>query len=205
MAALSFPQFLRRYGIKLLVTSTPDIVPGAVIERRKKGYFKYGHLQAILGGSDASWECRLQPANFVYGTIERTLSLKARASLSEFGVSIGGGLERAKSVSFFLQNVQAKIFLSRTKMDLIPEIFKYRDNNRKKWNAELNNKWVADYTYYATQVTFSFETEGSIDLQADIAQNVSVSASSGIVWKSKKSFTVTNTDDVPFGFSGWQL
>jgi len=34
---------------------------------------------------------------------------------------------------------------------------------------------------------------------------VSVSASSGIVWKSKKSFTVTNTDDVPFGFSGWQL
>ena len=91
MAALSFPQFLRRYGIKLLVTSTPDIVPGAVIERRKKGYFKYGHLQAILGGDDASWACRLQPANFVYGTIERTLSLKAKASLSEFGVSIGGG------------------------------------------------------------------------------------------------------------------
>jgi hypothetical protein len=205
MAALSFPQFLHRYGIKMLVTSTPDIVPGAIIEKRKRGYFKYGHLQAILGGSDASWEHRLQPANMVYGTVERSLSLKAKASLSEFGVTIGGGLERAKAVSFFLQNVQARILVHRSKMDLIPELFRYRERNRRRWNAELNDTWVADYTYYATQVTISFETEGGVDLQADVAQHVSVSANGAVAWKSKRSFTVTTTDEVPFGFSGWKL
>jgi hypothetical protein len=205
MAALSFPQFLQRYGIKMLVTATPDIVPGAIIESRRRGYFKYGHLQAILGGTDASWECRLQPANILYGTVERTLSLKAKASLTEFGVTIGGGLQRAKAVSFFLQNVQARILVHRSKMDLIPEIFRYRDRNRRRWNAELNDKWVADYTYYATEVKISFETEGGVDLQADVEQHVSVSGNGAIAWRSRRSFTVTNTDDVPFGFSGWKL
>jgi len=205
MAQISFPQFLNRYGIKMLVTSTPDIVPGAVIERRKRGFFKYGHLQKILGGTNNSWQIQLQPANFIYGTVERSLSLNARTRLDEFGVNIGGGLERAKSVNFFLQNVQAKILVDRSKMDLIPELFDYRQEHRGKWNRELNNKWVADYTYYATEVRFSFETAGGADLRADIANHIFVSANSTIQWRSKKSFVITKTDDVPFGFSGWKL
>lgn len=90
-------------------------------------------------------------------------------------------------------------------MDLIPELFNYRQKNRKKWNRELNDKWVADYTYYATEVRFSFETEGGANLEADISDHLSISANTTIHWKTKKSFVVTNTDDVPFGFSGWKL
>ena len=205
MAQMTFPQFLNRYGIKMLVTSTPDIVPGAIIERRKRGFFFYGHLKQILKGSNASWQCKLQPANFIYGTVERSLSLKARTGLHEFGVNIGGGLEGAKSVNFFIQNVQVKTLVSRNKLDLIPELFKYREDNKRKWNKQLNDKWVADYTYYATEVRFSFETEKGVNLQADIANNVAVSANSIIAWKTKASFVITNSDDVPFGFSGWKL
>ncbi len=205
MAQLAFPQFLRRYGIKMLVTSTPDIVPGTLIERRRRGYFKFGRLQEVLGGDDASWRYRLQPANFIYGTVERSLSLSGRSRLSEFGVAIGGGLSRAKSVRFDLQNVQARILLHRSRLSLIPELFAFRIRNRKAWNRMLNDKWVADYTYYATDVRFTFETEGGVDLEAEIADDLVVSGNAVVEWKSKRSFVVTTTAEVPFGFSGWKL
>lgn len=205
MAHIAFPQFLRRYGIKLLVTSTPDIVPGAIIERRKRGYFKFGHLREVLGGDDESWRVQLQPANFIYGSVERSLSLGGRARLNEFGVVIGGGLSRAKSVRFDLQNVQARVLVHRSKLSLIPQLFELRQRNRRLWNRALNDKWVADYTYYATEVRFTFETEGGIDLQGDVSDQIVVSASATVEWKTKKSFVVTNTDEVPFGFSGWKL
>jgi hypothetical protein len=205
MAQLSFPQFLRRYGIKMLVTSTPDIVPGAIIERRRRGYFKFGHLREVLGGSDASWRYRLQPANFVYGTVERSLSLASRSRLNEFGVVIGGGLSRARSVRFDLQNVQARILLHRSKLSLIPELAAVRERNRRMWNKTLDDKWVADYTYYATEVRFTFATQGAVDIEAEIADDLVVSGDARVEWTSKKSFVVTNTAEVPFGFSGWKL
>ena len=205
MAQLGFPQFLRRYGIRMLVTSTPDIIPGAVIERRRKGYFKFGHLREVIGGTPASWKTTLEPANFIYGSVERSLSLANRASLNEFGVIIGGGLSRAKKVTFDIQNVQARIFVKRSKLSLLPELFAVRQKDRRVWKRTLNDKWVADYTYYATEVRFSFETEVGVDLQADLSDRIVVSADSTIEWKSKGSFVVTNTIDVPFGFSGWKL
>jgi hypothetical protein len=205
MAQIAFPQFLRRYGIKMLITSTPDIIPGAIIERRKRGYFKYGHLREVLGGDEASWRVELKPANFIYGSVERSLSLSGKARLNEFGVVIGGGLSRAKKVRFDLQNVQARVFVKRSKLSLIPELFDLRERNRRLWKRALDNKWVADYTYYATEVRFSFETEGGVDLEADISDQLVVSANAVVEWKSKKSFVVTNTNEVPFGFSGWKL
>ena len=116
MAKIEFPQFLRRYGIKMLVTSTQDIIPGAIIERRKRGYFKFGHLREVLDGDAESWRVELQPANFVYGSVERTLSLVGSSRLDQFGIVIGGGLSRAKSVRFDLQNVQARVLVNRSKL-----------------------------------------------------------------------------------------
>ena len=74
-----------------------------------------------------------------------------------------------------------------------------------EWKRELNDKWVANYTYYATVVKFSFETDSGVDLRADIADRMAVTGGGSIEWKTKGSFIITNTDDVPFGFSGWKL
>ena len=206
MAPIRFPQFLKRYGIKALVVGTPDIVPGSIIERRNRGFFKYGHLKNILGGSQQSWDVVLQPANLVYGTVERTLSLSGRASLNEFGVTIGGGLGRVNSVEFEIKEVKARTFVHRDKLSLIQEIFDYRRKNRRKWNRLLNDKWVADYTYYATKIVFSFETDTGVDIRADTGGKISVASTNGSFrWGSKGRLVVTNTEDVPFGFSGWRL
>jgi len=182
------------------------IVPGAIIERRKRGFFRYGHLRAVLGGSQKSWDVKLQPANFVYGTVERKLSLSGRASLNEFGVTIGGGLARARSVRFDIQNVKARSFVKRDKLSLIPLLFKYRKQDRKQWNQLLNDKWVADYTYYATQIILSFDTDINVNIRADTRGRISVASASGLFrWNSNGHLVITNTDEVPFGFSGWKL
>jgi len=206
VAPLPFPQFLNRYGIKLFVASTPDIVPGVIIERRNRGFFRCGHLETFLGGSHKSWDVKLQPANFVYGTVERKLSLTGRASLNEFGVMIGGGLARARSVRFDIQNVKARTLVGYDKLSLIPLLSKYRKQNRRQWNRLLNDKWVADYTYYATQVVFSFDTEINVNIRADTSGKISISSARGSFnWNSKGRLIVTNSDEMPFGFSGWKL
>jgi hypothetical protein len=70
MDLIAFPQFLRRYGIKMPVTSTPDIFPGALIEQRKRGYFRYGHLRQVLGGNEASWRVESKKSFVVTNTNE---------------------------------------------------------------------------------------------------------------------------------------
>ena len=205
MAPLPFPQFLNRYGIKLFVASTPDIVPGVIIERRNRGFFRCGHLETFLGGGHKSWDTKLQPANFVYGTVERKLSLSGRASLNEFGVTIGGGLARARSVRFDIQNVKARSFVKRDKLSIIPLLFKYRKQNKKQWNMLLNDKWIADYTYYASKVMFYFDANKGVDIQADTDMKVIASANCKVIWKTRKSFVIANSEEIPFGFSGWKL
>jgi hypothetical protein len=205
MAPIRFQKFLNRYGIKALVVGTPDIMPGSIIERRNRGFYKCGHLKNILD-SQESWGAVLQPANLVYGTVERTLSLGGKASLNEFGVMIGGGLSRAKSVQFEIKEVKARTFVHRDKLSLIQEIFDYRKKNRRDWSRLLNDKWVADYTYYATKLVFSFDTDTGIDVRADTRGEISVASTDGSFrWGSKGRLVVTNTDKVPFGFSGWKL
>jgi hypothetical protein len=206
VAPIRFQKFLNRYGIKALVVGTPDIVPGSIIERRNRGFFNYGHLKNILGGSQQSWDVVLQTANLVYGTVERTLSLSGRASLNEFGVTIGGGLGRVNSVKFEIKEVRARTFVHRDKLSLIQEIFDYRKQNRRKWNRFLNDKWVADYTYYATRFVFYFDTATGVDIRADTKDKISVASAGGsFKWGSKGRLVVTTTDEVPFGFSGWKL
>ena len=206
MAPIQFQKFLNRYGIKALVVGTSDILPGSIIEKRNRGFYRCGHLKNILAGSQQSWDVVLQPANLVYGTVERTLSLSGKASLNEFGVTIGGGLTRAKSVRFEIEEVKARSFVHRDKLSLISEIFEYRKDNRSQWNRMLNDKWTADYTYYATKIIFSFEKDTNLDIRADTAGKISVAPANGLFeWSSKGQLIVTNTDAVPFGFSGWKL
>jgi hypothetical protein len=206
MATIRFQKFLNRYGIKALVVGTPDIVPGSIIERRNRGYFKFSHLEKVLGGSKQSWDVALQPANLVYGTVERTLSLSGRTSLNEFGVTIEGGLGRVNSVKFEIKEVKARSFVDRDKLTLVQEIFDYRKLDRRKWNRLLNDKWVADYTYYATRIVFYFDTATGVDIRADTKDKITVASAGGsFKWGSKGRLVVTTTDEVPFGFSGWKL
>ncbi len=204
MAKLPFPQFLSRYGIKLLFTATPDVVPGTIIDKRKKGFFGIGTLKQVLGGGPAKWATKLQPGNLVYGTIERALSLKGKASLNEFGVAISGGLRRARSVTFEITGVKVRTFKTQSMITISPALHKLRKSNKQLWKM-VNNNWIADYVYYASEATVKFFVNGGVNLKADIQNRLKVSGEAGVQWKSNRSFTITNNQEVPFGFSGWKV
>lgn len=204
MASLPFPQFLRRYGITLLFASDPGVVPGAIIEKRGKGYFCAGTLAQIFGDPPPAWDTALQPANLVYGTVERSLSLTGKASLDELGINIDGGLSKAKSVNFFISGVKCRVFVNQSKILLIPRIQELRKKNKALWKL-VNNNQIADYTYYATEVTAEFDVEGGVDLKAEIDNRITVVGNAAIDWKSKSKFVISNNDFIPFGFSGWTV
>lgn len=204
MAGLPFPQFLKRYGITLLFASDPSVVPGAIIEKRKRGYFCAGKLEQIFKDPPPAWDTELQPANLVYGSVERSLSLSGKASMDEFGISVGGGLSKARSVNFLISGVKCRVFKHQSKILLIPRLQELRRSNKDLWKL-INNNTIADYTYYATEVTVDFEVEGAVDLKTEIENQIVVTGDASVEWKSKSKFVISNNDQIPFGFSGWTV
>ena len=204
MSNLPFPQFLKRYGITLLFSSDPGVVPGAIIEKRNRGYFCAGTLAQVFKDPPPAWDTVLQPANLVYGTVERSLSLAGKASIDEMGIIIAGGLSKAKSVNFYISGVKCRTFLHQSKITLIPRLQEMRKNNKALWKL-VNNNIIADYTYYATEVTAEFDVEGGVNLQAEVKDQISVNGNASVDWKSDRKFVISDNDAIPFGFSGWTV
>lgn len=211
MPAVKFPAFMKRYQLQLLGVATDDVLPGAVVDRAKRGYIPQGHLRDLLPSEPARfWETEQNQANIVYGRVERDIKLGGKSSLSEMGVQIGGGLERASSATLAITDILARTFVSTSGhaslFSLSPKVFALRQSDKTSWRL-VNGKWIVLETYYASEVTVEFTTNGNIDLQADIAGKggVTASGSGAVTWTGKRSFTITNNNAVPFAFRGWQV
>jgi hypothetical protein len=211
MPALDFPTFLKRFQLQLLGVSTDDVLPGEVVSKAKKGFMPQGHLSELLTAvSEAYWETEQNPANIVYGSVEKEFNLTGKASLSEMGVVVSGGLGKASSATFSITGVSARTFKNGTGhaslFSLTPKVFALKKADKAKWKL-VNGKFIVLETYYASEVTVEFTTGGNVDLKADIDEQGAVTASGGatITWKGKRSFTVAKNDKVPFAFRGWQV
>ena len=111
---LEFPRFLRRFNLKLLAVANDDIVPGVVLSR-KRGHLYLGHLSQLLPEQPRRfWATELNPANIVYGSVQRSFNLRGGPSLDRMGVRIEGGLGRAKSVNCSIRAVHARTFRNGT-------------------------------------------------------------------------------------------
>jgi hypothetical protein len=201
-------QFLRKYNLTFLPVATPDIVPGAVLTKRK-GYMYWGHLDQVLQGEPKRfWSVEMDPANIIEGTVERTLSLKGKSSFGQMGVQVDGGLKRAKSVTFSISAVRVKTFRNgrgyASMLSLIPKIQRLKRRHRVAWRT-INNKWVVLEAYYASEATVSFTTSGDVNLKAEVAKagDVTVEGDGVVKWTGKKSFKIARNDKVPFAFRGW--
>jgi len=211
MAALKFPDFLKRFQLQLLGVATDDVLPGAVVDKARRGYMPLGHLSEILEGEAlAYWQTEQNPANIVYGSVEREVSLGGKASLSEMGILVSGGLTRASAATITITGILARTFLNgpghASMFSLSPRLFALKKADRARWKL-VNNHWIVVETYYASEVTVDFTTSGNVDVKADIEAEGSVNLSGGATanWKGKRSFTVAQNDRVPFAFRGWQI
>lgn len=208
MAGIKLPQFLRRYDLTLLHVATDDIVPGAVLSK-KRGFVYQGHLREIFPAQPAKfWTTEMNPANIVYGSVARTLSLRGKSSLKQMGAAIDGGLSRAKSVDFAISEVKARTFRNgagRASMfSLIPLVHALKKRDRKSWKL-INGRRIVLETYYASEVTLTFKTDGNVNLRADIAESGGVQADGTVTWTGNRSFKISGNIEVPFAFRGWKV
>jgi len=210
MAGLKLPQFLRRYDLTLLAVATDDIVPGAVLGKRR-GHAYQGHLKEILTSKPAKfWRTEINAANIVYGSVERSLSLNGKSRLDQMGARIEGGLARAKSVDFSITEVRARTFRNGTghasMFSLVPLVNGLRRANRAAWKM-LNGRRIVLEAYYASEVTLIFKTNGNVDLKAEVerAGGVQASGNAGVRWSGNRSFKISGNMDVPFAFRGWKI
>lgn len=201
-------QFLRRYNLNLLPVAHPDIVPGAVLTK-KRGFTYWGHLSELLTGPPGKyWSVEMDPANIIDGTVERSISLKGKSSLKQMGVNVEGGLERARSVNFSVSAVRVKTFRNgpghASMLSLIPKVRELRKRNKSAWKL-INNKRVVLETYYASAATVTFKTSGSVNLKAAVnaAGGAKVDGGGTVKWTGNRSFRIARSFRVPFAFRGW--
>jgi len=211
MPALEFPEFLKRHQLQLLAVSTDDVIPGAVVDQERRGYAPQGRLEEILAAEPpAFWDTEMNQANLVYGTVERTFSLAGKASLTEMGVRIDGGLARAKSATFAITGVYARTFMNgsghASMFSLVPKLHDLKKADKPRWKL-VNGKWIVLETFYASEARISFDTSGEVNLKAEVdaAGGANVSGSGGIKWTGKRAFTITGNNQVPFAFRGWKV
>jgi hypothetical protein len=211
MAGLKFPAFLRRYDLQLLAVATDGIGPGTVLDKKKGGFLPQGHLSELLDDRPPRfWSVVLRRANLTEGTIERTVTLTGKASLDEMGIEVGGGLERASSVTFAITRVSAKTFASgsgrASELALLPLLQTLRQARLAAWKI-LKGKWVVLETYHASEATLTFSAREGVDLEADVTQagGAHVHGGGNVKWTSKRSFTIAQNNAVPFAFRGFRV
>jgi len=208
MAAVAFPDFLKKCQLLLLAVSNADTLPGAVLDKGKRGYMYQGHLKDLLGQEEAFWETELTEAEIAQGSVEREFSLEGRSSFTEMGVEVKGGLRRAKSATVAITGVHALTFAAgaATKFKVMPLVNALRQQDKPKWKM-VNGRWLVFETYYASEATVTFATDGNVNLQAEVeaAGGALVQGGGGLAWNGKRSFTITENDKVPFAFRGWQV
>jgi len=211
MAGLKFPAFLRKYDLQLLAVAIEDIGPGTVLDKKKRGFLPQGHLRELLDDRPPRfWSVVLRRANLTEGTIERTVALTGKSSLSEMGVEVGGGLERASSVTFAITKVSARAFAQgagrASKLALLPLLAELRGAAPAGWKA-IKGKWIVLETYHASEATLSFSAATSVDLAAEVdaAGGARVHGGGRLRWTSKRSFTIAQNNAVPFAFRGFRV
>jgi hypothetical protein len=211
MAALKFPAFLRKHQLQLLAVATEDIGPGTVLDEKKRGFLPQGHLREVLEGRPARfWSVVLRRANLAEGTIERTVGLTGKSRLNEMGVEVGGGLERATSVTFAITKVTARAFAQgsgrASKLALLPLLVGLREEERAAWKT-IKGKWIVLETYHASEATLSFSTRADVDLEAEVdaAGGARVHGGGRLRWTGKRSFRIARNDSVPFAFRGFRV
>lgn len=204
MANNPFKAFLGNYGIRLLSTPNDNYQPGLVLEKKRKAFTSFGHLENVLDLPKRSWETQLRESNLINETVNRTLSLKASASLKEFGVEISGGLQKVTSVDFSIEQVTARDFVNMDNFTLMPKILELKKKDKAKWKL-LRGKWYAYHLFYASHVVFTFQTDAAIDVKALIKNKISIQPEASIRWSSNKRFVISKNNRVPFGFTGWKI
>lgn len=201
---IAFRQFLRKYGITLLPVSVKSIQPGDILEKKNRGYYPYTHLNKIVNDPDTKWQTRIEAANIVQEKVSRTLSLKGKYSLKSMGVDIGGGLSKAKSATYTITGVKARVLKNVDTMYVEEKLADIKSKNKTKWKY-IRGKRFIELGFYATEFTIDFDVDGDIGLKGEIGGNISHGAEASVKWTTKTRIKVTQNNEVPFGFKGFKI
>ena len=196
---IAFRQFLNKYGILLLPVSIKSMEPGAILRKEKRGYYPFTSMREVLADSSSKWNVHLEDANIVQEKVSRTLSLKGKYSLKTMGVDIGGGLSKAKSATYTISGVKAKILKNASTMYVEQQLDHIKSNDRRTWKR-IKGKAFVELTFYATEFTIDFDVDANANIKADVGQKITHGAGADIKWTTKTRIKVTSNDAIPFGF-----
>lgn len=211
---LDFPQFLKRYNLLLLPVATDDIEPGAVLDTGgyfSKGFTYQGHLSELMPRiPDEFWETELDRANLFSGVVNHSVSLRGKTGLAQWGISIGGGLQKASGANFRIMGISARSFVNgkghASILTLKPLLMRLKLVQPEAYDVLIDDYIVME-AYYASECVVDFDVSRGVDLQGEVmlAGGVNVAGEGGAQWKSKSSLVITQNVQVPFGFSGLRV
>jgi hypothetical protein len=191
----TYVQYLKRNGIRSLPVATRRLHPASILCQHRRGFFEEGRLDLLLG---EEWAASSDDASIVVGTFTRKLSLKGKVSAKNFGLNISGGLQRASSVTYEVEDVRVKEFedpnILTNNAEAIGDFIK-ANKGRK-----FRNCFLAQRLWYATKFRVRFEGMTKADVDTVLATHLEKGSLKGEV-SSDGTVVVATRAFVPFGFT----
>jgi len=213
-----------RVGGILLELATEDIVPGVILDVQRESGFGYWlkeiftvslyEKKYIVRRSDgAVWEytglpkiefdSSLVPGNMVQEQIKHELSLDAKASLPQYGVTFSGDLKTAYSAVLKVGKIQARVFKNPAVLYKANQyLLALKKSDPEKWEW-VNGDFLVSETYYTTELSWVFYGDGSVDAKADFEKaGFKTSGQITANWTSNNILSLSGEPSVPFAVRG---
>lgn len=207
MAAIRFPQYLKKHGLYLLLVANEEYMPGSILERKGQGYWLHDELKRILKVPHLSWQTKRVMAN-IPGVIEGKSKVGAQGKLKLPFLTIQGGLEHKRFVDFSIGAVRQCIFKEddlRLWNPLSRRLKSLKKNEPEVWDS-IKGCYLVRSTWYATRYSVNLGRAWKGGLGADLKQQIFPHAEAEVIINPEtKVVDVSGNFIVPFAFHGKKL
>jgi len=207
VAAIRFPQYLKKHGLYLLLVANETYLPGLILRREGDAFWGHEKLKRLLKDSTLSWQTQYVGANIPH-VIEGSRQVGAGGNLILPFLTIDGGLEYNSFVDFKISAVDQRIFTDdnlRLWNPLSGRLKWLKNEKPDDWNR-IKGRYLVLSTWYASEYEVRLGRALKGDLDVTFQQKISPTVGARLnIDSANKIVNVSKNLRVPFAFQGKRL
>lgn len=207
MAALRFPQYLKKHGLYLLLVANEKYLPGLILGREGDAFWPHERLRMLLRDSTLSWETELVEAEMP-DIIEGSRQVGAGGKLILPFLTISGGLEYNRFVDFKISALDQRIFTDDNLLlwNPLSGRLKWLKNQKPGVWDRIKGHYLVLSTWYAKEYEVSLGRALKGNLDANFQQKISPTVGARLnIDSANKILNVSRNLRIPFAFQGKRL
>ncbi len=210
--------FQRRYSAFVPLISADNYLPGMMLDVEWPILNPFNdrypeNIEVTLGNF---WELGLPMAppaltehdiTIADTTVLKRFSLNAEATLKQFGLTVGLGLQSNYRVTSKITGTKAVMFAKGgTIFEIDDALTKLRRDDPRIWWERFNSHFMILSSFFVTEAQLAFTGDGRVAPKVALSQgNLNVDANVEITWQNESTLHVKGKPSVPFAVRGEKI